>query len=298
MRSREPRDVRDRIPSRRSGHDTEAHVRTTAHHPGPPRLQPMGRRRDPGRLRAALHGEACPALVGWRVAQTALGSVAFLALEAIGGTLILSSGFTNTLWAVLTVGLVIFLTGVPVSAYAARHGLDVDLLTRGAGFGYIGSTITSLIYASFTYLFFAIEAAILALALELGFGLPLAIGYLVSALAVIPLVTYGIALISRFQLVTQPVWLALNLLPVACIAAYAQAPLDAWMTHAGLAGERGQGFDLLLYGAACGILFALIAQIGEQVDFLRFVPRRSRAGAGAGGPPCWGRGRAGSCRAP
>ncbi|PIK71786.1 hypothetical protein CS379_17500, partial [Methylobacterium frigidaeris] len=63
---------------------------------------------------------------GWRVAQTALGSVAFLALEAIGGTLILSSGFTNTLWAVLTVGLVIFLTGVPVSAYAARHGLDVD----------------------------------------------------------------------------------------------------------------------------------------------------------------------------
>ncbi|MCF4130043.1 ATP-binding protein [Methylobacterium sp. SyP6R] len=229
---------------------------------------------------------------GWRVAQTALGSVAFLALEAIGGTLILSSGFTNTLWAVLTVGLVIFLTGMPVSAYAARYGLDVDLLTRGAGFGYIGSTITSLIYASFTYLFFAIEAAILALALELGFGLPLAIGYLVSALAVIPLVTYGIALISRFQLVTQPVWLALNLLPIACIAAHADAPLDAWMRHAGLAGERGEGFDLLLYGAACGILFALIAQIGEQVDFLRFVPpeepgRRGRwwaavLGAGAG----------------
>jgi signal transduction histidine kinase/purine-cytosine permease-like protein len=207
-----------------------------------------------------------------RVAQTALGSVAFLALEAIGGTLILSSGFTNTVLAVLTVGLIIFATGVPVSAYAARYGLDVDLLTRGAGFGYIGSTITSLIYASFTYLFFAIEAAIMALALELCFGLPLALGYLVSALAVIPLVTYGIALISRFQLVTQPVWLALNLLPLAFIAASADAPLEAWMAHAGLVGERGAGFDGLLYGAACGILFSLIAQVGEQVDFLRFVP--------------------------
>jgi hypothetical protein len=36
----------------------------------------------------------------------------------------------------------------PISVYAARYGLDMDLLTRGAGFGYIGSTITSLIYAS------------------------------------------------------------------------------------------------------------------------------------------------------
>jgi hypothetical protein len=28
----------------------------------------------------------------------------------------------------------------------------MDLLTRGAGFGYIGSTLTSLIYASFTFI--------------------------------------------------------------------------------------------------------------------------------------------------
>ncbi|WP_128560708.1 ATP-binding protein [Methylobacterium crusticola] len=211
-----------------------------------------------------------------RVAQTALGSVAFLALEAIGGTLILSSGFTNTVAAVLTVGVLIFLTGVPISAYAARYGLDVDLLTRGAGFGYIGSTLTSLIYASFTFLFFAIEAAIMALALELCFGLPLAFGYLASALAVIPLVAYGIARISRFQIATQPLWLVLNLLPLAFIAASAEAPLAAWTAHAGLAGT---GFDPLLFGAACGILFSLIAQIGEQVDFLRFVP-----------PPAPGRG--------
>ena len=43
----------------------------------------------------------------------------------------------------------------------------MDLLTRGAGFGYIGSTLTSLIYASFTFIFFALEAAVMAYALEL-----------------------------------------------------------------------------------------------------------------------------------
>ena len=45
----------------------------------------------------------------------------------------------------IVVSLVIFLTAIPISYYAARYGVDIDLLTRGAGFGYIGSTLTSLI---------------------------------------------------------------------------------------------------------------------------------------------------------
>ena len=58
----------------------------------------------------------------------------------------------------MVVSLIIFLTGLPISYYAARYGVDIDLLSRGASFGYIGSTITSLIYASFTFIFFALEA--------------------------------------------------------------------------------------------------------------------------------------------
>ena len=207
---------------------------------------------------------------GFEVAQTALGSVSFLALEAIGGTLVLSAGFPNTLAAVLVVGLIIFATAAPISVYAARYGLDMDLLTRGAGFGYLGSTVTSLIYASFTFLFFAIEAAIMALALQLCFGLPLPIGYLVCAAAVIPLVVYGIRLISRFQIWTQPLWIALNLLPLGFIAAQGPEPLRALADFPGLDG--GDGFDLARFGFATGVLLSLLAQVGEQVDFLRFVP--------------------------
>src|ERR1700691_3378448 len=93
-----------------------------------------------------------------RVANTALGAISFLALEAIGGTITLAYGFTNSVAAILVVGALIFATGLPISYYAARYGVNIDLLTRGAGFGYIGSTITSLIYASFAFIFFAIEA--------------------------------------------------------------------------------------------------------------------------------------------
>lgn len=149
----------------------------------------------------------------FRVANTAVGAVSFLALEAIGGAIALNYGFTNAVAAILVVGLIIFLTGLPISYYAAKYGLDMDLLTRGAGFGYFGSTLTSLIYASFTFIFFALEAAIMAQALELYSGLPLAMGYLLCTLVIIPLVAHGITLINRLQLWTQPIWIVLLVLP-------------------------------------------------------------------------------------
>src|SRR5580658_1030127 len=207
-----------------------------------------------------------------RVANTALGAISFLALEAIGGTITLGYGFANAAPAIFAVGLLIFATGLPISYYAAKYGVDIDLLTRGAGFGYIGSTITSLIYASFTFIFFAIEAVIMSTALETCFGVPLPIGYVLSSLVVIPLVTHGITFISRFQLWTQPIWVVLHVLPFLFIAWNDSASFAAWTRFAG-GGDHGDGsFDLVLFGAAGSVVLSLIAQIGEQVDFLRFLP--------------------------
>ena len=135
----------------------------------------------------------------FRVANTAFGSLSFLALEAIGGAIALNYGFANAMWAILAVGLIIFLTGLPITYYAARYGLDMDLLTRGAGFGYLGSTITSLIYAVFTFIFFALEAAIMALALQMVVDWPIVWCYVASSLVVLPLAMRGITLISRLQ---------------------------------------------------------------------------------------------------
>ncbi len=211
-----------------------------------------------------------------RVSNTALGAISFLALEAIGGVITIQYGFDNALAAILVVSLIIFLTGLPIGYYAAHYGVDIDLLSRGAGFGYIGSTITSLIYASFTFIFFALEAAIMASALELLFGLPLSIGYLVSSLMVIPLVTHGITLISRFQLWSQPLWLVLQLTPFVFILSKEWSAVDQWVAYPGIASEEGSGFNVIFFGAASGVLFSLVAQIGEQVDFLRFLPQNDK----------------------
>jgi signal transduction histidine kinase/CheY-like chemotaxis protein len=212
----------------------------------------------------------------FRVANTAFGSLAFLALEAIGGAIALNYGFSNAMWAILTVGLVIFLTGLPIAYYAARYGLDMDLLTRGAGFGYLGSTITSLIYAVFTFIFFALEAAIMALALQMVLPWPLEWCYLLSSLVILPLAMRGITLISRLQAWTQPVWLFLLVLPFVWIAL--EKP-QMYRDFTGLTGMRSgsSGFDPLMFGAAAAVIFSLVVQIGEQVDFLRFLPERTQA---------------------
>jgi signal transduction histidine kinase/purine-cytosine permease-like protein/DNA-binding LytR/AlgR family response regulator len=209
-----------------------------------------------------------------RVANTAFGASSFLVLEAVGATMLVNGGFINTFWAILATGLIIFLIGLPISHAAARYGLDMDLLTRGAGFGYIGSTITSLIYASFTFIFFALEAAIMAYALELAFHIPPRWGYLICALLIIPLVTHGVTVISRLQAWTQPLWLVLLVLPYVFLLVQEPEVLHGLARYPG---ERGLGgeFSMPLFGAALSVGIALVTQMGEQADYLRFMPERT-----------------------
>jgi signal transduction histidine kinase/CheY-like chemotaxis protein len=212
----------------------------------------------------------------FRVGNAALGTVAFLVLEAIGATVTLSFGFTNAVSAILVVGAIIFMLGLPVSYYAAKYGVDIDLLTRGAGFGYIGSTITSLIYASFTFIFFALEAVVMARGLELCFGLPLFWGYLLSALVAIPLVTHGFTFLNRFQFWTQIAWAVLQLIPFVYLGSSGLLSLHDWTRFTGRLGPANGDFDLMLFGAAASVVFALVPQNAEQVDFLRFLPRQRK----------------------
>jgi signal transduction histidine kinase/purine-cytosine permease-like protein/DNA-binding NarL/FixJ family response regulator len=226
----------------------------------------------------------------FRVANTAFGAASFLILEAVGATLLVQYGFMNAFWAILVTGLIIFVAGLPISIYAARYGVDMDLLTRGAGFGYIGSTLTSLIYASFTFIFFALEAAVMAYALELALGIPPSWGYLICALVVIPLVTHGVSAISRLQVWTQPIWLVMLVVPFVYVLALNPGAFGGIVHYSGEK-STAAGFQLHLFGAALTVGIALITQMGEQADYLRFMPERTAQnrrgwwlGVLAGGP--------------
>ncbi|MET9785027.1 allantoin permease [Streptomyces canus] len=209
------------------------------------------------------------------VATTALGGIAYMADFSIGAGIGLAHGTGNALVAIAVAAVVIFVTGFPLAYYGARYNIDLDLITRGSGFGYYGSVLTSVIFASFTFIFFALEGSIMAQGLKLGLGLPLWLGYLVSTLMVIPLVIYGMKALSKLQVWTTPVWLLLMVGPLVYLIATDPGTVDRFLAYAGTDGDGGVNTASVLLGA--GVCLSLIAQIGEQIDYLRFMPPKTEA---------------------
>ncbi|MDT0483042.1 MULTISPECIES: purine-cytosine permease family protein [Streptomyces] len=209
------------------------------------------------------------------VATTALGGIAYMADFSIGAGIGLAHGTGNALVAIAVAAVVIFVTGFPLAYYGARYNIDLDLITRGSGFGYYGSVLTSVIFASFTFIFFALEGSIMAQGLKLGLGLPLWLGYLVSTLMVIPLVIYGMKALSKLQVWTTPVWLLLMVGPLVYLVATDPGTVDRFLAYAGTDGDGGVNTASVLLGA--GVCLSLIAQIGEQIDYLRFMPPKTEA---------------------
>lgn len=208
------------------------------------------------------------------VAVTALGGIAYLADFSIGASIGLAYGTTNAIFAILFAALIIFLTGIPVSYYAAKYNIDLDLISRSAGFGYYGTVITSVIFASFTFIFFALEGAIMAQGLYMGLGVPLWLGYLISSLMVIPLVIYGMKALSTLQVWTTPLWLILMVGPVAYVIFQNPDLVQQWSQFDG--NGAYQGFDMGAVMLGAGVCLALIMQIGEQIDYLRFMPAKTK----------------------
>ena len=204
------------------------------------------------------------------VGISALGGIAYLADFAIGANIGISYGTTNALWGILIFAVVVMLTGFPVAYYSARYNIDLDLVTRGSGFGYYGSVVTNVIYATFTFIFFALEGSIMAQGLELGLGIPLWLGYAASTLVIFPLVIYGMKVLSTLQVWTTPLWLILMVAPFVYLVVSHPESVGQFFAYQGQNGV--EGFDLGSTLMAAGVCLSLIAQIAEQNDYLRFMP--------------------------
>ncbi|WP_254359501.1 purine-cytosine permease family protein [Microbacterium hominis] len=210
------------------------------------------------------------------VGGTALGSIAFLADFSIGASIGLHHGTSNAVLGILLASVIIFLVGFPVAYYAARYNLDLDLIARGSGFGYYGSIITTVVFAGFTCIFFALEGAIMAQGLEAAVGIPLPVGYVISTVVVIPIVIFGMRALERLQFWTTPLWLALALLPLLWIVFTEPEAVTDFIDFTG-ASDGTVSFSAIVASAA--VCFALTPQLAEQIDYIRVMPPRTAANA-------------------
>ncbi|MGK3649796.1 purine-cytosine permease family protein [Pseudarthrobacter enclensis] len=213
------------------------------------------------------------------VATSALGGIAYLADFSIGANIGISYGTVNAIFGILVAAVIIFATGFPLAFYAARYNIDLDLITRGSGFGYYGSVVTNIIFATFTFIFFALEGSIMAQGLELGLGIPQWLGYAASTVIIIPLVIYGMNTLAKLQVWTTPLWLLLMVVPVGYLLVSHPESINSFFAYTGETGDGGPNLASVMLAA--GVCLSLMAQIAEQIDYLRFMPPRTDANRGA-----------------
>lgn len=211
----------------------------------------------------------------WQVWITAIGSLAAMAGYALAGSFALGFGVSNAIAGFLVSGVLVFLTAVPIAYAIADQNIDIDLLTRGAGFGYFGSTITSLVYATFTLIFVAFEGSIMAQAVTALTHVPIRISYVIVSIAIIPLVIYGMRFTAKFQAWTQPLWVALLFTGIIAVLVAPGSIHGVSALHPAVAG--GSSLTLLGLFAVAAAQMSGAAQSGEQGDYLRFMPDRTPA---------------------
>ena len=136
------------------------------------------------------------------------GSVTSVFAFALGGQLALTYGLTTTLIA-LAIGYAI---GAPLCAViawqTANSSIDTDLLARGSGFGFLGSTFQTLVYGLNWIMYAGFETVFLGAAISQEVpSVPVWIWYLLSAMLIVPLNWYGISQIHWFAKWTAPLFI-------------------------------------------------------------------------------------------
>lgn len=136
---------------------------------------------------------------------------------AFGPSLVTSYGMRNTMIGLVYAVIMQTLLGYALVHASARSRLSSDLATRGLGFGFLGSTVTALIFATNWFFYWALESQILGSGLASFIHIPEQIGWVIVGAMTIPLTLYGMVFVTRFQNWTIPIffiWLGWNIIVI------------------------------------------------------------------------------------
>jgi purine-cytosine permease-like protein len=149
----------------------------------------------------------------WKRSPTSIGFVLTGAVWsvfsfALGGGLALAYGLWTALIAVGIGFLVGSIIGAIIARETATFSVDIDLLSRGSGYGFLGSSVASLVYAINFLMYCGFEAAFVATAVHTQWpGIDLNLLYVLAAVLMIPINWYGVSQNDLLQRVTTPLFL-------------------------------------------------------------------------------------------
>ncbi|MFM1650546.1 purine-cytosine permease family protein [Brevibacillus sp. B_LB10_24] len=201
--------------------------------------------------------------------NVAIGVATAMIFMQMGSLMAVQFGSVNALLAEIYATIVAGAIGITIAYFAAKYGLNVNLMSRGAGFGFIGASITSFIYAINFIMYCAIEGSIMAVAVHeyLKF-IPLWVLMIFFGLAVVPLNWYGVKQLDTFQKYSLPVYLILLAVGIWLTATREFDNADIWLSYLP-AGQSIGGIGLI---TCIGIINGLVGIMALLIsDYARFV---------------------------
>jgi len=146
--------------------------------------------------------------MGWiSITNITFGIATAIFYFQMGSVMALQFGTINAIisssYAIIVAGIL----GTFIAYFSAKSGMNVNLLSRGGGFGYIGASLTSFIYATNFIMYCAFEGLILVSAVHKFFpAIPEWVYIIFFGLLVIPLNWFGIKQLDKLQKWSLPLF--------------------------------------------------------------------------------------------
>lgn len=205
----------------------------------------------------------------WSITNVTLGVATAMLFMQMGSLMTVSFGAVNALLAEIYATVVAGILGIGIAYIAGKTGLNVNLMARGGGFGYIGASITSLIYALNFIMYCAIEGAIMAYAVhEYIPAMPVWALMVFFGLAVVPFNWFGVKQLDKLQKWTLPIFVIL--MGAGIVAAARIEPAYAGSLWGVLPENMAVGGSALI--TCIGIMNGLVGIIALLIsDYARFI---------------------------
>jgi len=146
--------------------------------------------------------------MGWlSITNITFGIATAIFYFQMGSVMALQFGAINAIISAIYAIVVAGILGTFIAYVSAKSGMNVNLLSRGGGFGYIGASLTSFIYATNFIMYCALEGMILVYAVHAFFpSIPLWALIIFFGLLVIPLNWFGIKQLDKLQKWSLPLF--------------------------------------------------------------------------------------------
>lgn len=208
--------------------------------------------------------------MGWlSITNITFGIATAIFYFQTGSVMALQFGAINAIISSIYAIIIAGILGTIIAYLSAKSGMNVNLLSRGGGFGYIGASLTSFIYATNFIMYCAFEGLILVSAIHTFFpSIPEWALIIFFGTIVIPLNWFGIKQLDKLQKWSLPIF-GVFLIVTIIVSIYTPSVYNgAFWTYMPEGVQVGGQALLLCIGMQHGImgLTALLAS-----DYARFL---------------------------